>query len=98
MTNLKRNPDGVLTNRLNLPAIESNLDNIWSFRQHTEKCLLPMLFLTGGKSNYVSESDYPKILDLFPNSTFRVVEGAGHWVHAEKPKVFLEECLKFLSD
>jgi esterase len=33
----------------------------------------------------------------FPNSTIETIDGAGHWVQAEKPEEFAELVLGFLS-
>ncbi|KAG5874589.1 hypothetical protein JTB14_001225 [Gonioctena quinquepunctata] len=43
------------------------------------------------------KSDYPKILKLFPNAELKYIEGAGHWLHSEKPAEFLRLTLDFLN-
>jgi esterase len=46
----------------------------------------PVLFLRGGKSNYVSDAAFEAAKrTLFPNAVLSTVAGAGHWLHAEKP-------------
>ncbi len=55
------------------------------------------LFISGGKSSYVSEEDYPNILALFPRAQFVVLPEAGHWLHAEEPANFSHEVLNFLN-
>ena len=47
-----------------------------------------VLFLHGANSDYVQQAHHAKILDLFPNARFEAIEGAGHWLHAEKPREF----------
>lgn len=42
-------------------------------------------------------SDFPKILKLFPKAELKYIEGAGHWVHAEKPNEFLKITMDFLN-
>src|SRR5699024_5290663 len=54
------------------------------------------LFLSGEKSNYISEEDYPMIKEMFPNSEIKIVPKAGHWLHAENPKAFNELVTQFL--
>jgi pimeloyl-ACP methyl ester carboxylesterase len=34
---------------------------------------------------------------LFPQARITRIEGAGHWVHAERPQAFLETVAPFLS-
>ncbi|XP_066262121.1 sn-1-specific diacylglycerol lipase ABHD11 isoform X2 [Euwallacea similis] len=55
------------------------------------------LFIGGAKSDYIPRSDYPKILQLFPKAELKYIEGAGHWVHAEKPNEFLKITMEFLN-
>jgi len=42
-------------------------------------------------------SAYPEILRLFPNAAIEHIDGAGHWVHSEKPYEFLDMVLQFLK-
>lgn len=55
------------------------------------------LFIRGENSDYITEKDHDMIDVYFPNSSIETVKGAGHWVHAEKPKEFLNLVLGFLS-
>jgi esterase len=54
------------------------------------------LFIRGGNSNYIRDEDFETIKTIFPKAKLETVEGAGHWVHAEKPKELLEKLLEFL--
>lgn len=55
------------------------------------------LFIRGEKSNYILEDDFEKMKEQFPNSTIETILGAGHWVHAEKPKEFFELISEFIN-
>lgn len=55
------------------------------------------LFLSGEKSNYIVDADYPVIKEMFPNSEIKTVPKAGHWVQAENPKAFNELVAQFLG-
>lgn len=46
---------------------------------------------------FFRKSDHPHILKIFPNAEFKYIEGAGHWVHSEKPAEFLQICIEFLN-
>lgn len=50
----------------------------------------PTLFLHGVESDYVQPSADAAIKRLFPNAELQAVEGASHWLHAEKPKQVIE--------
>ena len=56
-----------------------------------------MLWVAGSESDYVSEAQLPLMSQLFPRVELRTVQGAGHWVHSEKPEEF-EQLLHELID
>ena len=58
----------------------------------------PTLFIKGGESDYIHESQRPQMLALFPRTELRVVQGAGHWLHAQKPAQFNALVQRFLDD
>lgn len=55
------------------------------------------LFLSGAKSSYVLPEHRALILRQFPNADFASIPGAGHWLHAEKPREFEETVRIFLN-
>jgi pimeloyl-ACP methyl ester carboxylesterase len=46
----------------------------------------PALFLRGGDSHYVGPAAERVIDVLFPNAGRQSIEGASHWLHADKPR------------
>jgi esterase len=48
----------------------------------------PSLFLSGALSDYVTPAHRPAIKVLFPNARFAKIPGAGHWLHADRPREF----------
>jgi pimeloyl-ACP methyl ester carboxylesterase len=83
--------------RLNLDVLEAAMPQIigWPDTQgHFEG---PTLFLTGSESAYVKVEDRAAIRALFPHARFAKLMGAGHWLHAEKPKAFAETVALFLD-
>ena len=57
----------------------------------------PALFVRGGRSAYVQDEDRPRIEALFPAARLHTVANAGHWVHAQAPKVLLQVLRDFLK-
>ena len=57
----------------------------------------PALFLSGGKSDYVRPEHREVIKPLFPNARFMTLKGAGHWLHAEEPRAFVEVVMGWLG-
>ena len=44
--------------------------------------------LSGAESHYVQQAHRPRIRELFPAARFAKIRGAGHWLHAERPREF----------
>ncbi|MFM2350114.1 MAG: hypothetical protein RIR04_1080 [Pseudomonadota bacterium] len=84
--------------RLNLDVLEAAMPQIIGWPD-TQGCFDgPTLFLTGSQSAYVKVEDRATIRALFPQARFAKLLGAGHWLHAEKPKAFAETVALFLDD
>jgi esterase len=81
--------------RMNVAVLEREMPQILK-ELPQEMCSMPTLFLRGALSNYVLNEDLDEIEALFPNMTLETIDGAGHWIHAEKPEEFLEVVLRFL--
>lgn len=47
-----------------------------------------VLFIKGSESDYLLASHKEAIAKLFPNSQAKIIQGTGHWLHAEKPSIF----------
>ncbi len=80
--------------KMNLPVLQEHYDEITASVQSEEPFEKETLFIRGGNSAYIGEQDIPGIKKLFPASQIVTVEGAGHWVHADRP----EELLKLVKD
>lgn len=83
--------------RLNLDALERNMATIMSFPTVLDHWEGPALFLSGGASDYVTREHRPAIKALFPAARFAKIPGAGHWLHAEKPREFEAAVRVFLD-
>jgi pimeloyl-ACP methyl ester carboxylesterase len=88
-------PNVRLAWRMNLQVLEQEMPKILQALPE-ENCDVTTLFLYGERSNYVLEEDFSAIENQFHFAEFRSIPGAGHWVHAEKPKEFIEQTLQFL--
>jgi len=91
--------DGRLRWRLNLDAIERQIDAIGGFPEDLLERRYdgPAHFIAGALSVYIKPEHRELVLRLFPSATMSVIAGAGHWVHAEKPDSFLRATRRFLD-
>ncbi len=85
--------EGTFEWKMNLKDLFDNYHNILQ-APHGEPFLKPTLFIRGGESRYIKDTD--DLNSLFPNATLETIEGAGHWVHADKPKELLASLNRFL--
>ena len=53
--------------------------------------------LKGYKSEYIVPTDEAIIHRHFPNAKLVTISNAGHWLHAENPKDFYREVVKFIK-
>ncbi len=83
--------------QLNLDALEAEMPKIMGFPEVNGVFAGPTLFLRGAASDYVKPEMHPRILQFFPQAEFAEIEGAGHWLHAEKPREFLRMVERFLN-
>jgi pimeloyl-ACP methyl ester carboxylesterase len=74
--------------RLNLDVLAREMPQILSFPEVTGEFDKPTLFLSGANSDYVKREYREGIKALFPQAQFAKIPGAGHWLHAEKPREF----------
>lgn len=72
--------------RLNLAVLAQEMPHIMDFPAYETPFDKPVLFLSGGASDYVLPEHRPWIKALFPAATFVKIPGTGHWLHAEKPR------------
>lgn len=96
MTNFTFNPTVC---RVNLDAIESFLEKSSSLDASK---MIPFkrdtLFIKGNNSSYIKEEDEPLMKHLFPSHLLKGIDNAGHWVHVDKPKEFIQATINFLEN
>ncbi|EFA05188.1 sn-1-specific diacylglycerol lipase ABHD11 [Tribolium castaneum] len=98
LTNLVQKLDGSYMWRINIPTLMASFEEIATFPPINKyKFEGPVLFVGGGASDYIQKSDHEQILKLFPKAQFQYIEGAGHWLHSEKPSEFLQHTVDFLN-
>ena len=103
MKNLKRESDNSFSWKLNASALLENLDRIMEGIEpgddySEELSGFPVFFLKGEYSDYLPESDFPRIRRIFPAADFIIIPASGHWIHADNPEAVKECLLKFLDN
>lgn len=98
LKNLDRNDQGGYEWKINLPVISEKIEKVGEAIQSDSSFEKPVLFINGANSGYLQKKDEEQIYRLFPETTIQTIEGAGHWVHAEKPEAFSQVVQAFIKD
>ena len=88
---------GLLAYRFNLQSLTENNSEVGKALPSFTTFDGETLFLAGGNSGYITESEVPMIKAHFPKATIKTITNVGHWLHAEKPKAFYELVMRFLK-
>lgn len=81
--------------RFNLDVIARKLDVVSEATDSPAPCEVETLFVRGERSNYITKEDEAEIKRIFPHSTVQTIPGAGHWIHADKPKEMFDAVMAF---
>lgn len=71
---------------LNLDTLDAEMDRIMGWPETEATFDGPALFLSGAESDYVAHAGKQAARRHFPKARFAAIPGAGHWIHAEKPR------------
>jgi pimeloyl-ACP methyl ester carboxylesterase len=83
--------------RLNLGVLEAEMPKIVGWPDTPGVFDGPALFVTGAESDYVRPAQHAAIRAQFPNARFEAIPGAGHWLHADRPREFEASVRAFLD-
>lgn len=80
----------------NLDRLRADMDKIIGFPEVSGTYEKPAFFVTGRDSDYVDAAGKQRIRSLFPAARFVALKEAGHWLHADQPKPFIETIKAYL--
>jgi len=75
---------------LNLEVLKKTMPGIIGFPEVAGQYKGRVLFVYGANSDYVDDTGRAAIAPLFPSARFAKLKNAGHWLHAEQPRAFIE--------
>jgi len=74
--------------RFNVDGLIASYSHIIDWEQTNQTFDGVTLFIKGSESDYITPAYRDEITRYFPKAKAHVIEGTGHWLHAEKPAVF----------
>lgn len=96
LKSLVKNADDSFSWRFNLQALKANYARLTGEPHIDGSFNGPVLFIKGGDSDYILPEHKERIMQLFPNAQAKIIQGTGHWLHAEKPAAFTKLVQDFL--
>lgn len=97
LKNLSKTEQGLVLD-LAVEQIASAYPTILKKPQLTLNNPLDTLFIKGEHSDYIIAEYQQAIMEAFPNASYKMLAGTGHWLHAEKPVPFTGLVKRFLLD
>lgn len=97
MKNLTRKKDGTYRLKANVEALRRHYPDILAATESGDIFDGQALFIRGGKSKHMVDGDEVRIWELFPMAEIKIIEDAGHWVHADAPDELLGLVQDFLK-
>jgi pimeloyl-ACP methyl ester carboxylesterase len=97
MKSLAREGEGGFRWRIDLEAITHNYMELAKPIEPKFPFTKPACFIRGGRSDYLAESDFLLIENMFPRASFVTIPHAGHWVHVDAAEEFLKTLTDFLA-
>jgi pimeloyl-ACP methyl ester carboxylesterase len=96
LKNLGRDEHGGFVWKMNLRGVAKNYSRLGEVLGRTTQFEKPVLFIRGGKSDYINAADEVEIRRQFPAAEIQTIAAANHWVHADAPEEFVRLVLDFL--
>lgn len=91
--------DGQYQWRLNFQVIRKSIADITGFPDIRN--IIPfekrVLFIGGGRSDYLSREYQQQTRQLFPRASFSSIKNTGHWLHSEQPELFKALISRYLD-
>jgi esterase len=97
MKNLYWQTPEQLAFRFNLTVFNKQINQIGTALPEDAVFEKPSLFIRGGNSNYIKDTDFDGIKNHFPLAVFETIPNVGHWLHSENPVLFFEITKTFLG-
>lgn len=97
LKSLYKNDEGKFVWRFNLSVLNNKYSTITDNINANNSCLCETLFIKGNDSDYILAEHRDAINVLFKNVSAKIIHGAGHWLHAQKPQAVNKAINDFLT-
>tara|TARA_R110002110_G_scaffold3754_1_gene19486 strand:- start:5390 stop:6223 length:834 start_codon:yes stop_codon:yes gene_type:complete len=98
LMSLQRCSDGAYGWRFNLEGLKLSYAAVRDAPAAHGPYTGPVLFIKGSESDYILAQHRQAIQSLFPAAKLKVMQGCGHWLHAQRPQLFNALVGRFLDE
>ncbi|WP_394223994.1 alpha/beta fold hydrolase [Alteromonas gracilis] len=88
LKSLYQDENGAWKWRFNVDGLIASYSHIIDWEQTNQSFDGVTLFIKGSESDYITSAHRDEITRYFPKAKAHIIEGTGHWLHAEKPAAF----------
>jgi esterase len=88
LLSLARDAQGHWNWRFNLEVLLSDYASVRAAPAGARQFGGPVLFIKGGASEYIRSDHRDVVNQFFPAAQLKIMDGCGHWLHAEQPRLF----------
>lgn len=96
LKSFRRREDGGWFWQFDVENLQSQYNKLAASPPLPAQVRCPTLFIKGSESDYIQAQDEESIRHAFPMVSFKIINGTGHWLHAEKPSAFNNLVHRFL--
>ena len=97
LLSLTRDEQGLYRWRFNLEGLKAGYGSVREAPDGGMRYEGPVLFVKGEESDYILPEHREAITGLFPRAELKIIPGAGHWLHAQQPRLFNSIVGRFLK-
>ena len=97
LLSLQRGDSGGYHWRFNYPVLRDHYHELRAELSAETAFNGRVLFVKGGNSDYIQPQYHEAIYQRFPEAEIREMEGCGHWLHVEQPRLFNQLVGDFLD-
>ncbi|ABE55270.1 alpha/beta hydrolase fold [Shewanella denitrificans OS217] len=84
--------------KMNLEGLIASYDKLIAWDIDAAPYTKAAFIIRGGDSDYVGAEHKQGILAQFPKVQAKTINGAGHWLHAQKPEIFNRLVAEFVGE
>ncbi|MEA3505572.1 MAG: hypothetical protein U9R32_10330, partial [Bacteroidota bacterium] len=97
LKNLKKDGKNGFVWKIAIESLRRNMSNIYEAVEKNGVFEKEALFVSGGRSGYITDEDINEIKLFFTEALVEIIPEASHWVHVDAPDKLLKLVKEFVT-